>query len=97
MEKVEVFILSGFLGSGKTTLLQNILTQEKELGRNVAVVMNELGQVSIDSNAVSENTPLKELLNGCVCCTIQGQLEVHLQGLLQEHFLNCDILRFVRM
>ncbi|MCC3358627.1 CobW family GTP-binding protein [Bacillus sp. REN16] len=88
MEKVEVFILSGFLGSGKTTLLQNILTQEKELGRNVAVVMNELGQVSIDSNAVSENTPLKELLNGCVCCTIQGQLEVHLQGLLQEHDLD---------
>lgn len=88
MEKVEVFILSGFLGSGKTTLLQNILTQEKELGRKVAVVMNELGQVSIDSNAVSENTPLKELLNGCVCCTIQGQLEVHLQGLLQDHNLD---------
>lgn len=88
MEKVEVFILSGFLGSGKTTLLQNILTQEKELGRKVAVVMNELGQVSIDSNAVSENTPLKELLNGCVCCTIQGQLEVHLQGLLQDYDLD---------
>ncbi|MEH7386044.1 GTP-binding protein [Bacillus sp. JJ1521] len=88
MEKVEVFILSGFLGSGKTTLLQNILTQEKEAGRKVAVVMNELGQVSIDSNAVSENTPLKELLNGCVCCTIQGQLEVHLQGLLQDHNLD---------
>ncbi|MEH7238217.1 CobW family GTP-binding protein [Bacillus sp. JJ1562] len=88
MEKVEVFILSGFLGSGKTTLLQNILTQEKDLGRKVAVVMNELGQVSIDSNAVSENTPLKELLNGCVCCTIQGQLEVHLQGLLKEQDLD---------
>ncbi|WP_077617419.1 CobW family GTP-binding protein [Bacillus sinesaloumensis] len=88
MEKIEVFILSGFLGSGKTTLLQNILTQEKELGRKVAVVMNELGQVSIDSNAVSENTPLKELLNGCVCCTIQGQLEVNLQGLLQDHELD---------
>ncbi|WP_010283222.1 CobW family GTP-binding protein [Bacillus timonensis] len=88
MGKVEVFILSGFLGSGKTTLLQHILTQEKELGRKVAVVMNELGQVSIDSNAVSENTPLKELLNGCVCCTMQGQLEVHLQGLLQDYDLD---------
>src|SRR5690606_354712 len=87
-KKGAVFILSGFLGSGKTTLLQNILTQEKELGRKVAVVMNELGQVSIDSTAVSEHTPLKELLNGCVCCTIQGQLEVHLQGLLQEHDLD---------
>ncbi|MCH1626977.1 CobW family GTP-binding protein [Ferdinandcohnia quinoae] len=88
MKKVEVFILSGFLGSGKTTLLKNILTQEKENKRKVAVVMNELGQVSIDSNAVSEDTPLKELLNGCVCCTIQGQFEVQLQELLQDYELD---------
>ncbi|MBD8067406.1 CobW family GTP-binding protein [Bacillus sp. PS06] len=88
MKKVEVFILSGFLGSGKTTLLTNLLTQEKEQGRKVAVVMNELGSVSVDSDAIGEDTPLKELLNGCVCCTIQGQLEVHLQGLLQENELD---------
>ncbi|MFS0861848.1 CobW family GTP-binding protein [Fredinandcohnia sp. 179-A 10B2 NHS] len=88
MKKVEIFILSGFLGSGKTTLLQNMLTQEKEKKRKIAVIMNELGQVSIDSNAVSENTPLKELLNGCVCCTIQGQFEVQLQSLLQDYELD---------
>lgn len=88
MKKVEIFILSGFLGSGKTTLLQNLLTQEKEYSRKIAVIMNELGQVSIDSNAVSENTPLKELLNGCVCCTIQGQFEVQLQNLLQDYELD---------
>lgn len=85
---VEVFILSGFLGSGKTTLLQNLLQQEKEANRKVAVVMNELGEVSIDSNAISENTPLKELLNGCVCCTLQDQFEVQLQILLQDHDLD---------
>jgi G3E family GTPase len=88
MKKVEVFILSGFLGSGKTTLLTNILNQEKVLKRKIAVVMNELGKVSIDSNAISPDTPLKELLNGCVCCTIQGQLEAHMQGLLSEHDLD---------
>jgi G3E family GTPase len=88
MKKVEVYILSGFLGSGKTTLLTNILKLEKELDRKIAVVMNELGKVSIDSNAISPDTPLKELLNGCVCCTIQGQLEAHLQGLLYEHDLD---------
>lgn len=88
MKKVEVFILSGFLGSGKTTLLKNILTQEKENNRKVAVIMNELGQVSIDSNAVSEDTPLKELLDGCVCCTIQGQFEVQLNELLRENELD---------
>ena len=50
--------------------------------------MNELGQVSIDSNEVEEDTPLKELLNGCVCCTIQGQFETQLHSLLQENTLD---------
>ncbi len=47
--KTEIYILSGFLGSGKTTLLKQLLQQEKDRNRNIAVVMNELGQVSIDS------------------------------------------------
>ncbi|MBM7702001.1 CobW family GTP-binding protein [Metabacillus iocasae] len=88
MKKTEVYILSGFLGSGKTTLLKNILQQERDEQRKVAVIMNELGEVSVDSNAVQEDTPLKELLNGCVCCTIQGQFETHLHSLLQEHELD---------
>ena len=62
--KTEIYILSGFLGSGKTTLLKQLLQQEKDRNRNIAVVMNELGQVSIDSNEVEKDTPLKELLNG---------------------------------
>jgi len=85
MKKVEVFILSGFLGSGKTTLLANLLSQEKKAGRSVAVLMNELGQVSIDSNAITNDTPLKELLGGCICCTIQGQFETSLHSILQEN------------
>lgn len=88
MSPVEVYILSGFLGAGKTTLLQNLLSQEKEQDRKVAVIMNELGETSIDSNSVSEDTPLKELLNGCVCCTIQGQLEVQLDNMLNEYKLD---------
>ena len=50
--------------------------------------MNELGEVSIDSNMIPEETPLKELLNGCVCCTIQGQLEVQLENMLREYDLD---------
>ena len=49
MKKTEIYILGGFLGSGKTTLLRNLLQQEKEDGRKVAVLLNELGSVSIDS------------------------------------------------
>jgi G3E family GTPase len=61
MEKTEVFILAGFLGSGKTTLLKHLLEDERRLERKTAVIMNELGKVSIDSNEVEEDVTLKEL------------------------------------
>ncbi|WP_339146373.1 MULTISPECIES: GTP-binding protein [unclassified Sutcliffiella] len=82
--KVEVYILSGFLGSGKTTLLTQMLEQEQAEKRKVAVVMNELGKVSIDSDSVPEDTPLSELFDGCICCTIQEKLESTMQGLLMD-------------
>lgn len=82
MLRTEIFILSGFLGSGKTTLLKQLLTEEKKQQRKVAVMMNELGKVSIDSEVVTDDIPLKELLDGCICCTIQDKLEAQLQELL---------------
>lgn len=88
MKKAEVYILSGFLGTGKTTLLKQILQNEKKKERNIAVMMNELGSVSIDSDAVDTEVPLKELLGGCICCTIQDKLESQLQGLLFDHDLD---------
>src|SRR3954471_15453512 len=85
MNSTEVYILSGFLGSGKTTLLKTLLENERFLRRKTAVMMNELGKVSIDSEAArDEDVPLKELLGGCICCTIQDKLEAQLQGLLFE-------------
>ncbi|MEH7416692.1 GTP-binding protein [Neobacillus drentensis] len=84
MKRTEIYILSGFLGSGKTTLLKRLLEDERRYGRKVAVLMNELGQVSIDSDAVEEDVLLKELLGGCICCSIQDKLEAQLQGLLME-------------
>ncbi|WP_413309408.1 CobW family GTP-binding protein [Bacillus sp. 1P10SD] len=84
MKKAEIYILSGFLGSGKTTLLKRLLEDERSLGRKVAVVMNELGQVSIDSDAIDDDVELKELLGGCICCSIQDKLESQLQGLIVE-------------
>lgn len=88
MKKTEVYVLSGFLGTGKTTLLKRILQHEKDSGRDIAVMMNELGSVSIDSDAIETDIPLKELLGGCICCTIQDKLESQLQGLLFEHNLD---------
>ncbi|CAG9621972.1 CobW family GTP-binding protein [Sutcliffiella rhizosphaerae] len=86
-KKVEVYILAGFLGSGKTTLLTQMLKEEQQANRKVAVVMNELGKVSIDSDAVPKSTPLSELFDGCICCTIQEKLE----STLQELLLNNDL------
>jgi G3E family GTPase len=82
--KTEIYILSGFLGSGKTTLLKRILEDEKKKNRKVAVMMNELGNISIDSDAVEEDVALKELLGGCICCSIQDKLEAQLQSLLMN-------------
>ena len=82
MNQTEVYLLAGFLGSGKTTLLKNLLQQEKKDGRKVAVLMNELGNVSVDSDSIAKDVPLKELLDGCICCTIQDKLEAQLQELL---------------
>ncbi|MGM0835077.1 MAG: CobW family GTP-binding protein [Bacillota bacterium] len=87
-KQTEVYILSGFLGSGKTTLLTQMLEQEQKNGRKVAVVMNELGKVSIDSDAVPESLPLAELFDGCICCTIQEKLESTMQGLLMDKELD---------
>ncbi|GKU80866.1 GTP-binding protein [Niallia sp. NCCP-28] len=88
--KTEIYILSGFLGSGKTTLLKELLIKEKKADRKVAVLMNEFGSISIDSNEVDKDIPLKELLGGCVCCTIQDKLEAQLQTLLIEE--NPDVI-----
>jgi G3E family GTPase len=84
MKKAEIYILSGFLGSGKTTLLKRLLEDERTASRKTAVMMNELGKVSIDSDAVDEDVSLKELLGGCICCSIQDKLEAQLQGLLLD-------------
>ncbi|MGM0845378.1 MAG: CobW family GTP-binding protein [Bacillota bacterium] len=83
--KKDVYLLSGFLGSGKTTLLKNLISSLKENNLKPAVLMNELGSVSIDSQEVEEDTPLKELLDGCICCSIQDKLESQLQELLFQN------------
>jgi G3E family GTPase len=92
MKKVNVMILAGFLGSGKTTLLKQLLQREKTNKHKTAVLMNELGEVSIDSDAVPGDVPLKELLNGCICCSLSDQLEKQLWALCKENELDTLII-----
>lgn len=78
----DVYLLSGFLGSGKTSLLAHLLTKLKEDGVKPAVIMNELGKLPFDSRAVDSDVPLKEMLEGCICCTGSEKMEAQLQMLL---------------
>ncbi|MBP0725921.1 GTP-binding protein [Bacillus sp. RG28] len=88
MKKTDIIILTGFLGSGKTTLLKQLLANDLEQGKKIAVVMNEIGKISIDSNEIQEDVRLKELLNGCVCCSMKDQLEIQLLSLIQQNELD---------
>lgn len=80
----DVYLFSGFLGSGKTTLLKHMIQQVKQAGLKPAVFMNELGAANFDSEEVEEGVPLKELLDGCICCTGSERSEAQIQTLLAE-------------
>lgn len=82
---VDVYLFSGFLGSGKTSLLTTVIQQLKANGKKPAVFMNEFGDLPIDSKAVDGEVPLKELLDGCICCSGAEKTEAQLQGLLLEN------------
>ncbi|EJQ52561.1 hypothetical protein IEQ_01604 [Bacillus cereus BAG6X1-2] len=84
MSKVEIHILGGFLGSGKSTLLQNLLLAEKKKNRKVAVLMNEIGEYSVDTDIIGKENVLRELLKGCICCTLKEELEIQLHSLYQQ-------------
>lgn len=83
--KTELIILTGFLGSGKSTWLTKLLQQEKIRGRKTAVLMNELGDYSVDTAIVGEDVPLQELLRGCICCTLKDEVEIQLLNLYMLH------------
>ncbi len=78
----DVYLFSGFLGSGKTSMLTDVLRQLKEKGIKPAVIMNELGKLPFDSQVVGKDVPLKEMLEGCICCSGAEKTEAQIQTLL---------------
>jgi len=93
MNKLPTTIVTGFLGSGKTTLLRHLLTNNR--GRRLAVIVNEFGEVGVDGELLrqcsvgceedaSAPTPLYELANGCLCCTVQEEFVPVLETLVER-------------
>jgi len=78
--RIPTHLISGFLGSGKTTLLQHLLDQCLAKGIKPAVMMNEYGEVNIDGELLrGQGYTVREMTNGCICCTIGGTLGLALQ------------------
>ena len=82
-DRTPVTVLTGYLGAGKTTLLNRILTEAH--GKRYAVIVNEFGEVGIDNDLVVDaDEEVFEMNNGCVCCTVRGDLIRILGGLVRR-------------
>ena len=83
-EKIPVTVLTGYLGAGKTTLLNRILSEPH--GKKYAVIVNEFGEIGIDNDlVVGADEEIFEMNNGCICCTVRGDLIRILDGLIRRN------------
>jgi len=81
--QIPVTVLTGFLGAGKTTLLNRVLTENH--GKKYAVIVNEFGEVGIDNDlVVGADEEVFEMNNGCICCTVRGDLIRIIGGLMKR-------------
>ena len=82
-DKISVTVLTGYLGAGKTTLLNRILSEPH--GKRYAVIVNEFGEIGIDNElVVGADEEVFEMNNGCICCTVRGDLVRILDGLMRR-------------
>src|SRR5690242_11540723 len=82
-KKIPVTVLTGYLGAGKTTLLNRILSENH--GKKYAVIVNEFGEIGIDNDLIiGADEEVFEMNNGCICCTVRGDLVRILGGLMKR-------------
>src|SRR5216110_1745225 len=82
-DKIPVTVLTGYLGAGKTTLLNRILSENH--GKKYAVIVNEFGEIGIDNDLIiGADEEVFEMNNGCICCTVRGDLVRIIDGLMRR-------------
>ena len=88
--KTPITIVTGFLGSGKTTFLSNYVKYLLRKNENPSIIVNEYGNLDVDSAALSDDVEVASILNGCVCCDLQQDLIKQL-----KHFLNKSAMHHI--
>ena len=83
-ERPRLIVLTGFLGSGKTTFLQHFIDHQNRNNRFVAVIQNEVGEVGLDGGLLDHDYAVTEIDEGCICCTLVGNVKKALHHLMGE-------------
>lgn len=83
-DRPQLIVLTGFLGSGKTSFLQHFIEHQVQLNRFVAVIQNEIGETGLDGKLLDHDFAVTEIDEGCVCCTLVGNLKMAIHEILSS-------------
>ncbi len=83
-DRPQLIVLTGFLGSGKTSFLQNFIEYQIQLNRFVAIIQNEIGEVGLDGKLLDHDYSVTEIDEGCICCTLVGNLKKAIHQILSR-------------
>jgi G3E family GTPase len=83
-DRPQLIVLTGFLGSGKTSFLQHFIEYQVQMNRFVAVVQNEIGEIGLDGKLLDSDYAVTEIDEGCVCCTMVGNLKIAIHKILSN-------------
>ena len=83
-ERPALIVVTGFLGSGKTSFLQHFIEYQVQMNRFVAIVQNEIGEEGLDGKLLDHDYSVVEIDEGCICCTLVGNLKVAIQQIMES-------------
>ena len=91
-DRPQLIVLTGFLGSGKTSFLRHFIEYQVQLNRFVAVIQNEIGDIGLDGKLLDHDYALTEIDEGCICCSLVGNLKNAIRQILSSFHPDCIVL-----